>query len=122
MNNLLANTKILNYLFLCKNLKLDTRWQSVIWISDRYKNLKNGMNNHYTQLIKGKIEINAPNRPLNHFICISNKEHLSLCSAKHRPLKMDLILYLTSSPCNVIGIDGRVKSSINCSNKQFPST
>ena len=40
------------------------------------------MNNSYTQLLKGKIEINATNpwnRPLNHFICISNKEHLSLC-------------------------------------------
>ena len=63
-----------------------------------YRNLKNGMNNHYAQLIKGKIEINTPNswnRPLNHFICISNKEHLSLCSARHRPLEMDSILHLT---------------------------
>ena len=49
MNNLLANTKILYYLFLYKNLKLDTSWRSVIWISNRnkiYKNLNNRMNSH----------------------------------------------------------------------------
>jgi hypothetical protein len=91
-------------------------WQSKIEISRECNDIIGSAkgpqiseNVYYTPLIKGKIEINAPipwNRPLNHFICISNKKHLSLCSAKHRPLEMDSILHLTSSPCNFIGIEG----------------